>query len=466
MVVIKNNKDNNVSMTGKVYLGLLLIIFGGIALHAPISVGLSTLWPDYSLLFKSWKEILMLFAGVIALYLLYKNKKFKIFRDPIIIAIIIYALIHLILLIFIFQGVVASIAGLAIDLRYLLFFGLVYIAMRLYPNYRNLFTRVGVAGALIVLVFGVMQVFILPHDILKYIGYNINTISPYLTVDQNHDYIRINSFLRGPNPLGAYAGLVLTLLVAIIVKTKSLKNKWQLLIISILSVSGLVVLWASYSRSAMIATAVAIAIVLAMTLFHKLSTKLWIVIGILVVLVSVGLFMIRDTTFISNVILHENPNGGSSINSNEGHANSLIDGFNQLIRQPLGAGVGSTGSASLIGGKSEIIENQYLFIAHEVGWLGLAIFLFIFISIMIRLWKLRDDWLALGVFASGIGLALIGILLPVWVDDTVAIIWWGLAGLAIGSWKVASGQSQIANRQSQKANSRHKKGSKKDIIEL
>ena len=443
--MVDSKRQNTIRTLGKVYVGLLLVIFGGIILHAPISVGLSTLWPDYSLLIKSWKEIIMLFAGVMVLYLLYKTKKFNILRDPIIIAICMYATLHLLMTIFYARGLASSSAGLAIDLRYLLFFGLVYIAMRLYPKYRNLFIRVGVAGALIVLVFGMLQVAILPHDILKYIGYNIDTISPYLTVDQNHAFIRINSFLRGPNPLGAYAGLALTLIVAAAVKRKVSKNKWPQIIIAILSAGGLVALWASYSRSAMIATAVSIAIVLVVTTFKKLSTKMWVFIGILAVILGCGLFMIRDSAFISNVILHENPNGGSSINSNEGHANSLIDGFDQLIRQPLGAGVGSTGSASIIGGNSEIIENQYLFIAHEVGWLGLAIFLFIFVSIMIRLWKLRDDWLALGVFASGIGLAIIGILLPVWVDDTVAIIWWGLAGLAIGSLKIASGELPIAN---------------------
>ena len=79
-----------------------------------------------------------------------------------------------------------------------------------------------------------------------------------------------------------------------------------------------------------------------------------------------------------------------------------------------------------------IIENQYLFIAHEVGWPGLALFVALFVMILVRLWKFRSDWLALGVLASGIGLALIGLLLPVWADDTVSIIWWGLAGLAIG----------------------------------
>jgi hypothetical protein len=35
------------------------------------------------------------------------------------------------------------------------------------------------------------------------------------------------------------------------------------------------------------------------------------------------------------------------------------------------------------------------------------------------------------VFASGIGLAVIGVLLPVFVDETVAIIWWGLAAVGL-----------------------------------
>lgn len=429
--MVDNKKQNTVGLAGKIYVTILLVIFGGIVLHTPISVGLGTLWPQYGLLIKSWKEILMLIAGLIALLLMYKSKQFKILRDPIMIAISAYAVLHLILVLFMNQGPTPSFAGLAIDLRYVLFFGLVYIAMCLYPQYRKVFIKVGIAGALIVLIFALLQILILPNDILKYIGYNINTISPYLTIDKNQDFIRINSTFRGPNPLGAYAGLVLTLIVAAFVKSKVKKDKWPQVIVGILSAGAVVALWASYSRSALIGTAIAIAIVIAVTTWHKLSTKMWLIISILIVLLGVGLFMIRDTAFISNVILHENPTGDSSVNSNEGHVSSLGDGLNQLINQPLGAGIGSTGSASILSNKTEIIENQYLFVAHEAGWLGLALFVFIFAAILSRLWKLRDNWLSLGVFASGIGLAIIGILLPVWADDTVAIIWWGLAAITL-----------------------------------
>jgi len=435
------------SMLGKIYIAILLVIFGGIVLHAPLIVGLGTIWPNYVLLIKSWKEILMLIAGVIVLILLYKTKQFKILRDPIIIAIGIYAALHLVLLAYKPTGLASAVAGLAIDLRYIFYFSLVYLAMKLYPSYRKMFMKVGIAGALIVLVFALLQVFILPADILKYIGYNVHTISSYLTVDQNHAFIRINSTLRGPNPLGAYAGMVLALIVAAIAKHKVKKEKWPLILTAILSAGGVVALWASYSRSALGAAVVAIAIVLAIVTARRLSRKAWVV-GTIVLIVLVGGFLaVRNTSFVSNVLLHENPNGGSSVNSNEDHLISLKDGFNQLIGSPLGDGIGSTGSASLFSSDPTVIENQYLMTAHEAGWLGLGLFMYIFALIMIRLWQLRKDWLALGVLASGIGLALIGLLLPVWVDDTVSIIWWGLAGLVVGSsWYIVDGRVEKNGR--------------------
>jgi len=418
----------------RIYIGILLVIFGGIVLHAPISVGLGTLFPSYDLLIKSWKEILMLVAGVALLVILFKTKQFKILRDPIIIAIGAYATLHLVLLAYKPTGPASSLAGLAIDLRYVLYFSLVYLAMRLYPKYRQVFIRVGIAGALIALVFALLQVFLLPKDILKYIGYNINTISPYLAVDQNQDFIRINSTFRGPNPLGAYAGMVLILIVAAVASRKVKKDKLTLVLVSILSVGGLVALWSSYSRSALIGTGAAIAIVLAVvTVKNKILFKPWFaVIAVLVVVVG-SYLALNNSSFVSNVILHENPNGGSSENSNEGHISSLQDGLSQMVRQPLGDGIGSTGSASLFGSQPTIIENQYLFTAHEVGWLGLVYFVAIFGMVMSGLWKLRKNWLVLGLFASGIGLALIGLLLPVWVDDTLSIIWWGLTGIVVGS---------------------------------
>jgi hypothetical protein len=442
--MVGSKKNNEITTAGRIYLGILLAILGGIILHAPLIVGLGTLFPDFTLLIKSWKEILMLVAGVMALTLMYQQKRYGILRDPIMIAIAVYAALHLVLLAYKPTGLASAAAGLAIDLRYILYFGLVYIAMSLYPQYKKTFIKVGVAGAVVVLVFALLQVFVLPADILKYIGYNVDTISPYLTVDQNHAFIRINSTLRGPNPLGAYAGLVLTLIVAAFAKHQVKKEKWPLILTAILSFCGLVALWASYSRSALLGTAVAIAFVLVVTFakYRKRINKWFIAGGVLLVIVG-GSFAAGNSTFLSNVLLHENPSEGNNINSNEDHAASLVNGFKTAVGQPLGSGIGSTGSASLFSDDPVIIENQYLMTAHETGWLGLGLFMYIFVMILIRLWDKRSDWFALGILAGGISMAIIGLLLPVWVDDTVSIIWWGLAAVVVGSrWYIVDGKKE------------------------
>lgn len=416
----------------KFYVGILLVVFAGVLLQGPISVISGNLFPSFALIIKSWKEILMFIAALVALYLIFKTKQFQIFSDKLIIALVVYALINIILLLYHFQGPAAASAGLVIDLRYLLFFGLIYVAMYFYPQTKPLFIKVATIGAAVVIGFAVLQAFVLPADFLKYIGYGPNTIAPYLTIDQNNAFIRVSSTLRGPNPLGAYALIVMTTVVSLIIKKKAIfrEKKAQLYAI-LLFFGGLIALWASYSRSAWIGAFISLIILLAVAIRDKVLTKRLIGWGIgLVAIIGLMASLAGGGTFISNVILHENPNGGSNVSSNEGHVSSLANGTSQLLTQPLGDGIGSTGSASLLGNNPEIIENQYLFIAHEVGWLGLAVFVYISGVVLVKLCKV-NDWLSLSVLSSGVGLMVVGLLLPVWVDDTVAIVWWGLAAVAL-----------------------------------
>ncbi len=415
----------------KVYIGILLTVFGGIVLHAPLAVGLGTLFPDYDMWIKSWKELLLGVALVLAIVLLSLKKRWDIVKIPLFWLIGAFAALNLLLIPVYFTGVEATLAGLLINLRYLLLFVLIYVALMLYPQLSRLFIGVFVAGALIVLGFAFLQVTVLPHDILKYLGYGESTIMPFLTVDQNMEYIRINSTLRGPNPLGAYAMVVLSLLLAFWLRGdfRRIRNKKAVGIV--LAVGGVVALWASYSRSAVLGAMVAIGLLLFVTIGRKIPKMLWVGLVITALLVGGSLVAFRESDFVSHVILHEDPNEGNNVNSNDGHAESLVDGTTRMLQQPLGGGIGSTGSASLYSDTPLIIENQYLFIAHETGWIGLALFIAIFVVITRELWRLRRDWFALGVFSSGIGLAFIGLIQPVWVDETVALVWWGLAAIAL-----------------------------------
>ena len=163
-------------------------------------------------------------------------------RDPAFYVLIGFVLLHLMLAVFTTDTAASILAGLAIDLRYILFFSLVYILVLALPAYRPLFIQVGVAGALIVVLFGAAQL-LLPPDILIHLGYGPNTIAPYLTVDKNLDYVRINSTLRGPNPLGAYVTIVLAVLAAAWVRGKT---KAHLAVAWLAGICGFITLWITY----------------------------------------------------------------------------------------------------------------------------------------------------------------------------------------------------------------------------
>lgn len=444
------------ALLDRLFVGILLVIFAGIAIHAPLTVGLGTLFPDYSLVIKSWKEILMGVALLLAVVLLTTKRQWGILKEKLIIYIAGFAGVTLILIPAFYQGFDATVAGLFIDLRFFLYFVLVYVAVKLYPQLAPLFVRFAVAGALLVVVFALLQLTVLPHDFLKHIGYGQSTIMPYLTVDENINYVRINSTLRGPNPLGAYAVIVLAGALAYGMSRLGKKvRKSELTLILVLGLGSVVALWASYSRSAALAAAAAVGVVLiymygpqklrgAGVAGAKVGKIIWISLVATMLILAGSLVALKDTQFVSQVILHEDPSEGNNVNSNDGHADSLADGFNRMVRQPLGAGIGSTGSASLMTEDSVIIENHYLFVAHEAGWLGLALFLAVNYMVLQGLWKRRTNWIALGVFASGVGLAIAALFLPVWADDTVAIIWWGLAAVCLAMPGVGSGAKGAA----------------------
>ena len=412
-----------------------VVVLVGMAIHTPATVLVESHWPNYELLAKSWKEIVL---GGVLLLLVWQawrvGKLGELLRDKFVVVVALIAALHVVLLLAFDNSYVSELAGLLIDLRYYLLFIELYAATRLMPSLRRPVLVAATVGCAIVIGFGVLQATILPKDILSPLGYSDATIKPYLTVDLNDKYIRINSTLRGPNPVGAFAVLTLSLLLAWAAARRFvLHSIWHKIVWASGAVASVIVLYASQSRSAWLALVAAAGALLVGILPKR--TAVYSVAGLAVAggLLVGGLFVLRDNPTISHLFFHSNPAGGSPEKSDQGHWTSLQDGVEAAAKAPAGEGIGSTGSASLLSDKPVIIENQYLFMAHESGWLGLLLQLLLGGMVLVGLWRQRRDWLALGLFASGIGLALIGLLLPVWVDDTVSLYWWGLAGLAVGS---------------------------------
>lgn len=426
----------------KIYAFSMLAILGLVVFHAPLSVGAGVLIGNgLQMLVKAWKELLMVFLLPTAAYLALTapiGLRRRLLGDKLLWLIGGYAVWHLFLAALFRTPGLQIMSGLAIDLRYFLFFVMSLLAAALVANFRVRAVAVSLVFGAASMVFAFLQVFVLPRDILSYIGYNYQTLIPYLLVDRNEQLVRINGTLRGPNPLGAYSVIVLILALARTLQKGfgSLKTASPLnWLTAILLLTSPVALWSSYSRSALVAGIAAAGLTIAYYLGRRVGFKrLWLTVSLIAVIASAGIYAARNSSFISNVLLHQNPANTLAVNtSNLAHVSSLIEGTRKVLNEPLGGGVGSTGSASLLGSRPFIVENQYLYVAHESGWLGLGMFLAIVAMTLWRLWRRRADWLCLSLLFSGLGLLAIGLLLPVWADDTVSLVWWGLAGAALGS---------------------------------
>jgi hypothetical protein len=414
--------------------GLLAVLLL-IVVHAPLVVGLGNLYPEFAMPIKAWKEIILAVLAVIGAVLAVRHGVGKVLlTNRLIILAALFTGLHLGLAAFNNHDFPTTVAGLLIDLRFIGMFVLMYLLILIRPEAMGRVIRTVALGAAIVIGFGLLQITVLPDDILTHIGYSDSTIRAYTTIDRNPDFVRINSTLRGPNPLGALMVVYLALIVAYLARrpiTAAWKRSAGILVAILGSVA---VLFASFSRSAYIAV---VAALVAVALVHRRISRRGAAIagGVLVVLVA-GLVAVSSTAWFSNVVLHVNPDSTVVSKSDSGHAASIRTGAERLISQPFGGGIGSTGSASLYDTDTSndfIVENQYFFVAHESGWLGLLLFVMLLVGTFLELYRRRASWVALGIFAGGIGLAIIGLLLPVWTDDTTAIVWWGLAGAAIAA---------------------------------
>lgn len=426
---------NRLTLTSLYQWGIYGVLFL-IVLHAPLSVFFAVLFPEASLVAKAWKEITLAGLAVIALVLVTKWRLWnRLIRDKLIWLAALFIDLHLLLALILGGDLLNVIAGLVIDLRFIGMFLLTYILVLLRPDALRGIIRAVMIGAGVVIGFGLLQITVLPDDILRGLGYSRETITPFTTIDQNPDFVRINSTLRGPNPLGALMVVYAGLIVAYIVRHRLVLRAKQLAQLLAGLGASIAVLFASYSRSAYGALAAAVVVIGAVG-YGRVSKKVVGLgfLGAIVIIASLGLLSMTD--WYSNVILHEDPESTVVSKSNDEHVQSLIDGTERALVQPFGAGVGSTGSATLYDestSNDRIIENYYLFVAHESGWLGLVVFGLIFGLVLLRLYRRKQSWLALGLFGSGIGLGLIGLLLPVWADETVSLVWWGLAGATIAS---------------------------------
>jgi hypothetical protein len=386
-------------------------------------------------LFRVWKEIVLILISPIVIYLALINKKLKnwLIKDRLILLILLFAVIAIILGIYGYLhknvDLAALAAGLIIDLRFFLIFLFTLVITQYTDFFKKYWKQILIYPALVVILFGIAQLF-LPLNFLSHFGYGPNTIPVFQTVDSQLSIHRIQSTLRGANPLGAY--LILIIPIFIFFSTRDLVVR---LFSSVLSLAAL---YFTYSRSAYIGFILTAGIIFyylkfenhAWAIKYKKAFYYLITTGLVIILAAFLIF--RNNSSLDNVLFHTNKNSTVATSSNSVRFSNLRVNASNFLHHPLGQGVGIAGPASAHNNHpAKIAENFYIQIGQETGVVGLVVFLAINIIVGYRLYLRRDDQLALILFASLIGISLVNMVSHAWADDTLSLIWWAFAGVAL-----------------------------------
>jgi hypothetical protein len=321
--------------------------------------------------------------------------------------------------------------GLDSNFRYIVFLWLCVIIAKngefLKRNWLNLLVFPGV----VVILFGLAQHYILPANFLSHLGYGNSTIVPFQTVDSNSAYVRLQSTLRGANPLGAYLVLILP---ALLIKLKNARENTYKTMWAFLFLSGLIVLFYSYSRSAYIGVMISVGLTIWLLANKKVKMILLVTSGFLVLVMGAMYVSLRNNLTFQDTFLHTSRTTHSQTSSNQNHASATINGIKDSIKHPLGQGLGSAGPASVYNNKSaKISENYYVQVAQETGIIGLVLFVSINVLLGIYLYKSGSES-SIILFASLIGISFVNLLSHAWSDDTLSLLWFGLTGIILSEF--------------------------------
>ena len=412
--------------------GLTMLIFFLVPLHALLTVWLSSNFGHYTGL-RLWKEALLVACTAGILYLLATDHKIRshTLSRRLVWLILAYMLLNLVwgLLALNQQDVTAKALGYGLisNLRFLVFFLVTWaVALRM-ARLRTHWLRLVLWPAVVVVLVGLLQALILPNDFMRHFGYSEATIPAVETINNNENYIRIMSTLRGANPLGAYLLIPISLLTVLLIRNGL---DWRK---GVFMAGSLTVLFFSFSRSAWVGAAISIVVLLFLSRLSGRAQKIALAgAGIITLAAVLTTIAFRNNPHFENFVFHTETNSRVATSSNDNRLTALKNGLEDLRHHPLGDGPGTAGPASHYNnGKANIAENYFIQVGQETGWLGLLLFMLINLGVGALLYVRRADPLALSLFASLIGLTLINLLSHAWTDDTLAYVWWGLAGVAM-----------------------------------
>src|SRR3990167_7058523 len=211
-------------MNSALYLALKrtsLYIFIGLLAYMPLHIFLSTWFGSLTgalELAKVAKDGVLVVGLALTVAISIRQPLFKeLIKDKLLWLIALYGLFTLLLAIIRPTDPDAEVLGLVYNTRFLLFFVYGMLLVKLFPvlYVRTMALKAVVASAAIVVVFGLVQYFVLPNDALIHLGYSRDAgVLPAFFIDDKPDLERVMSTLRDPNSLGSYL-IIVTALAAV-----------------------------------------------------------------------------------------------------------------------------------------------------------------------------------------------------------------------------------------------------------
>jgi hypothetical protein len=436
------------SKTDKITTALFIIACAFIVympLHVFIaqSASLVTGGIDY---WKAAKDILIVVLVPLMLFLSYRKGLFKdkAFRYLMILGGA-YALIHGLFVLFdsnddTYSAIVGSVYNTRL-LGYLLLGYLVGSAKngKLYLKY---LLTLAVLIAAAVSVFGVFQYF-LPPDLLTNVGYSLERgVKPLFFIDDRPELPRVMSTLKDPNSLGAYLILPI-LLTGFALARKEVNEKLfvrpfrrEVLVVMLGFMLG--ALFFSFSRGALLGLGLSVVTLLSIVMGERAVSylkKYWVFLIAFIFLVTFFLFQVRNTAIVQDYVFHAAVSTDQE-DPNEKRVTLVQDAIDDIVETPEGAGPGSAGLVSITNPQGGVLtENYYLQIAYEVGWLGVVLFIAILSIIIFKLAKIaRKDTVAAVLLSSLVAYLFYSLLIHLWSNETVALQWWLLTGVVLGTF--------------------------------
>ena len=314
-------------------------------------------------------------VGVVVLVFLFANRSKQRFKKSLTIPINIFAVIGLVSLVVNIRVLNISefIVSLLYGIRWILYAGIFFVVSEFDPKFKKIITKVMIFIGSLVVIGGYLQYFLYPNlRNLYYLGWD------------EHLYRMFSSFLD-PNFAGAFFVLYFILVFGLTMEYIKENKKNYSLLLSLLSITTLIAVLLTYSRSALI-----MLIVGSVTLFllKKQKKLIFITIGIAVIfyVFAVKNFYIENLNLLRTasskarlesasraiVVIKDNPIFGVGFNAYR-YAQTRY-GFNK-------------DESRLVSHSGAGTDNSFLFVLATTGVIGLTSYLFIWFSIFKRAFK-------------------------------------------------------------------------------